>query len=169
MEPSWHSPPLQPPGGSNLPSDLPKIPQLRHPKLVGTARVRGTDQRAQGATQAGGTGAGWAQSVKHKGRKGGTGSSKCCSSSGSKKPPWDGSVFVLHWWPSAIPVLGFGAADISPDKGTQAAESSRNHQTISQRCQWRSSSHGAAPPPPHLGWIISEQPQAPCPPTQLQQ
>lgn len=33
MEPSWHSPPLQPPEGSNLPSDLPKIPQLRHPAL----------------------------------------------------------------------------------------------------------------------------------------
>lgn len=103
---------------AEAPSAVPKL--AGHCSVsAGPCCVRGTDQRVQGATQARGTGAGWPQAVKHKGRKGGTGSSKCCSSSGSQKPPWDGSGFVLLWWHSAIPELwaGFGVADISPDKG----------------------------------------------------
>lgn len=168
-EPSWHSPLLQPQGGSDLPSDLPKVPQLRHPVLSqsrlgiarcphGTARVRGTDQRVQGATQARGTGTGWPQSVKHKGRKGGTGSSKCCSSSGSKKPPWDGSAFVPRRWHSAIPARS-GRDSVLP-----ILLQTRAHKQLEQEQQeapgttrpFASDANGAALPPASTCWDVSQ-------------
>lgn len=146
------------------------------PKLVDTARVRGTDQRVQGATQARGTGAGWPQSAKHKGRKGGTGSSECCSSSGSKKPPWDGSVFVLHWWHSAIPARSGWDLVLLVFLQTRARKRLEQEQQgapgTTRPCA--SDASGEALPMEKLllhtsGWIISEQSQAPRPPIQLQE
>lgn len=105
-----------------------------------------------------GTGTGWPQSVKHKGRKGGTGSSECCSSSGSKKPPWDGSAFVLRRWHSAIPARS-GRDSVLP-----ILLQTRAHKQLEQEQQeapgttrpFASDANGAALPPASMCQHVSQ-------------